>query len=96
MKASLVSGVLMVSLVWLLTATAQAQPKAPEAILIGGTIAQSGPMSAEVGPFKKMMDVWAGMVNEQGGVHVKAYNQKLPVKFVVYDDASKQENAVKF
>jgi branched-chain amino acid transport system substrate-binding protein len=96
MKASLVSGVLMISLVWLLTAAAQAQPKAPEAILIGGTIAQSGPMSAEVGPFKKMMDVWAGMVNEQGGIHVKAYNQKLPVKFVVYDDASKQENAVKF
>jgi branched-chain amino acid transport system substrate-binding protein len=75
---------------------AYAQPKAPEAILIGGTIAQSGPMSAEVGPFKKMMDVWAEMVNEKGGLHVKTYGKKLPVKFVIYDDASKQENAVKF
>jgi branched-chain amino acid transport system substrate-binding protein len=74
----------------------QAQPKVPEAILIGGTVAQSGPMSAEVGPFKKMMDVWADMINEQGGLHVKAYHKKLPLKFVVYDDASKQENAVKF
>jgi branched-chain amino acid transport system substrate-binding protein len=80
----------------LLVGVIHAQPKVPEAILIGGTIAQSGPMSAEVGPFKKMMDVWAGMVNEQGGLHVKIYQKKLPVKFVVYDDASKQENAVKF
>lgn len=79
-----------------LSAMAQAQPKAPEAILIGGTIAQSGPMSAEVGPFKKMMDIWADMVNEQGGLLVKAYGKKIPIKFVVYDDASKQENAVKF
>jgi branched-chain amino acid transport system substrate-binding protein len=83
-------------LLFLLVGVLQAQPKAPEAILIGGTIAQSGPMSAEVGPFKKMMDVWADMLNEHGGLHVRAYNKKLPVKFVVYDDASKQENAVKF
>jgi branched-chain amino acid transport system substrate-binding protein len=74
----------------------QAQPKAPEAILIGGTIAQSGPMSAEVGPFKKLMDVWAEIVNEKGGLHVKAYGRKIPIRFVVYDDASKQENAVKY
>jgi branched-chain amino acid transport system substrate-binding protein len=79
-----------------LSAVAQAQPKAPEAILIGGTIAQSGPMSAEVGPFKKLMDIWADMVNEQGGLSVKAFGRKIPIKFVVYDDASKQENAVKF
>jgi branched-chain amino acid transport system substrate-binding protein len=74
----------------------QAQPKAPEAILIGATIAQSGPMSAEVGPFRKMMDVWADMINERGGLSVTAYHKKIPLKFVVYDDASKQENAVKF
>ena len=80
---------LMVGIAW-------AQPKAPEAVLIGGTIAQSGPMSAEVGPFKKMMDVWAEMINEKGGLLVKAANRRLPIKFVVYDDASKQENAVKF
>jgi len=79
-----------------LSAMTQAQPKAPEAILIGGTIAQSGPMSAEVGPFKKMMDLWADMVNEQGGLLVQAYGKKIPIEFVVYDDASKQENAVKF
>jgi branched-chain amino acid transport system substrate-binding protein len=80
----------------MLFSIAQGQPQAPEAILIGGTIAQSGPMSAEVGPFKKMMDTWAEMVNDTGGVHVKAYGKKLPLKFVLYDDASKQENAVKF
>jgi branched-chain amino acid transport system substrate-binding protein len=84
------------SLILLLASVPWAQPKMPEAILIGGTIAQSGPMSAEVGPFKKMMDAWADMVNEKGGLFVKAYGKKLPIKFVVYDDASKQDNAVKF
>jgi branched-chain amino acid transport system substrate-binding protein len=83
-------------LLLLLVGVSRAQPKPPEAILIGGTIAQSGPMSAEVGPFKKMMDVWADMINAQGGLLVKAHGRKLPVKFVVYDDASKQESAVKF
>jgi branched-chain amino acid transport system substrate-binding protein len=42
------------------------------------------------------MDVWAEIVNEKGGLHVKAYGRKIPIRFVVYDDASKQENAVKF
>jgi branched-chain amino acid transport system substrate-binding protein len=83
-------------LLLLLVGILQAQPNIPETILIGGTIAQSGPMSAEVGPFKKMMDVWASLINEEGGLHVKVYDKKLPVKFVIYDDASKQENAVKF
>jgi branched-chain amino acid transport system substrate-binding protein len=96
MRASLSRVVLAVTLALLLAPLALAQPKAPETILIGGTIAQSGPMSAEVGPFKKLMDVWAAMVNEQGGLHVKAYGRKLPIAFVVYDDASRQENAVKF
>jgi branched-chain amino acid transport system substrate-binding protein len=95
MRASL-SGVVLALSVVLLATLALGQPKVPETILIGGTIAQSGPMSAEVGPFKKLMDVWAAMVNEQGGLHVKAYGRKLPIAFVVYDDASKQENALKF
>jgi branched-chain amino acid transport system substrate-binding protein len=84
------------SLVVLSATTVHTQPKMPDVILIGATIAQSGPMSAEVGPFKKMMDVWAEMVNDKGGLSVKGYDKKLPVKFIVYDDASKQENAVKF
>lgn len=88
--------VALVGLILLLAGVLWAQPKVPEAILIGGTIAQSGPMSAEVGPFKRIMDAWADMVNDRGGLFVKVYGKKLPIKFVVYDDASKQDNAVKF
>lgn len=88
--------VVLAGLLALVAGAVQAQPQAPEAILIGGTIAQSGPMSAEVGPFKKLMDTWAEIVNDKGGVHVKAYGKKIPLRFVLYDDASKQENAVKF
>jgi branched-chain amino acid transport system substrate-binding protein len=95
-RIMLLSVLLACSDVLLVTTLAQSQPKIPDAILIGATIAQSGPMSAEVGPFKKMMDVWAEMVNDKGGLSVKGYGKKLPVKFIVYDDASKQENAVKF
>jgi branched-chain amino acid transport system substrate-binding protein len=90
------SALVLLGLLMLLAGTAQSQTQAPETILIGGTIAQSGPMSAEVGPFKKLMDAWAEIVNEKGGIHVKAFGKKIPLRFVLYDDASKQENAVKF
>src|SRR6266511_981973 len=94
--ALLPGAVALGGLILLLAGVLWAQPKMPEAILIGGTIAQSGPMSAEVGPFKRIMDAWADMVNERGGLFVRAYGKKLPIKFVVYDDASKQDNAIKF
>jgi hypothetical protein len=38
----------------------------PEAIVIGATVSQSGHFSSEVGPFKRLMETWAEMVNEKG------------------------------
>ena len=68
---------------------ASTQAKAPDAILVGATIAATGPFSAEVGPFKKMMENWAEMVNAKGGILIKEYGKKLPLKFIIYDDTSK-------
>ncbi|MBI4608769.1 MAG: amino acid ABC transporter substrate-binding protein [Candidatus Rokubacteria bacterium] len=74
---------------------AASQAKAPDAILVGATIAATGPMSAEVGPFKKMMENWAEMVNAKGGIMVKEYGRKLPVKFIIYDDTSKPPDSAR-
>jgi branched-chain amino acid transport system substrate-binding protein len=68
---------------------ASTQAKAPDAILVGATIAATGPFSAEVGPFKKLMETWAEMVNAKGGILIKEYGKKLPLKFIIYDDTSK-------
>ena len=67
---------------------ASTQAKAPDAILVGATLAVTGPFSAEVGVFKKMMENWAEMVNAKGGIMLKEYGKKLPLKFIIYDDTS--------
>ncbi len=71
------------------TREALSQAKAPDAILVGATIAATGPFSSEVAPFKKMMENWAEMVNAKGGILLKEYGKKLPLKFIIYDDTSK-------
>ena len=69
---------------------------APDAIVVGATVSQSGHFSSEVGPFKRLMDAWAEVVNKDGGIFLKEYNKKLPVKFVVYDDKSDEATAKKY
>ncbi len=69
---------------------------APEAIHIGATVSQTGHFSSEIGPFKRLMNAWADIVNEHGGIMVKEYNKRLPVKFTVYDDKSDQATAKKY
>lgn len=96
MNALRTLGVMLISVGLISPSTGLAQQKAPEVILIGATVAQTGPFAAEVAPFKKMMDVWADMVNQKGGIFLKEYNRKVPIKFIVYDDASKPDTAVKF
>jgi len=66
-----------------------AQTKAPAAILVGATIAMTGPFSSEVAPFKKLMETWADMVNAKGGIFLREYGRRVPLKFIVYDDTSR-------
>ncbi len=79
---SLISLFLTVSLV-----SAQVPPKE---ILIGGTISLTGRFATIVGPFQKFLDNYASLVNERGGVSVKEFNKKLPIRFIIYDDKSDQ------
>jgi len=59
---------------------------APAEIKIGATVSQSGHFSSEVGPFKRLMEAWAQIVNEQGGIKLGQHNKSVPVRFVIYDD----------
>jgi branched-chain amino acid transport system substrate-binding protein len=66
-------------------------------ILIGMTLCLTGRYAVDVGPFDKMVKAWENYVNtKEGGLFVKAYNKKLPVRTIIYDDKSDQATAVKF
>ncbi len=68
----------------------------PKEIVIGSTLALSGRFKGLVGEFDKLANAWTGLVNERGGIYVKEYDKKLPIRILIYDDASKPENARKF
>ena len=66
-------------------------------IVVGMTLCLTGRFAVEVGVFDRMIKAWENYVNtKQGGLYVKAYNKKLPVRTIVYDDKSDQATAVKF
>ena len=88
--------IVLLSSVLLLLSTTLVYAQAPKEILIGGTISVTGRFSTIVGPFKKLAEAWEKQVNDRGGIFVKEYNKKLPIHFIIYDDASDQANSQKF
>ena len=62
--------------------------EAPLAIRIGVTVSASGKFSTEVGPFQRLFKAWVDEVNSRGGIYLKEYNRKLPLKLITYDDRS--------
>jgi len=91
----LVSAAVLVAAVLLSSASTPALAQAPTEIRVGATVAVTGPASAEVGHFKKMMELWAETVNAKGGIMLKEYGKRLPLKMIVYDDTSKPPDAVR-
>jgi branched-chain amino acid transport system substrate-binding protein len=66
-------------------------------IVIGMTLCLTGKYAVDVGTFDRMVKAWENYVNtKEGGLFVKSYNKKLPVRTIVYDDKSDQATAVKF
>ncbi len=66
-------------------------------IVIGMTLCLTGKFAVDVGTFDKMVKAWENYVNtKEGGLFVKSYNKKLPVRTIIYDDRSDQATAVKF
>jgi branched-chain amino acid transport system substrate-binding protein len=78
-----------------LTRTVTAQQTPPRTILIGATVPKTGSFSPIAGPFERLYMAWQDMVNERGGLYVKQYGMRLPVKVILYDDESKGETAAR-
>ena len=96
MKKATVS-ILLVSLVLgsvLLAGCAQ-QQAAPQEIKIGAVVSLTGASSNVGKHMKQAAEMAVSEINSQGGVFVKAYNKKLPIRLFEVDDETKPDSAVK-
>ncbi|WP_345798438.1 ABC transporter substrate-binding protein [Castellaniella sp. MT123] len=66
---------------------------APPEIKIGTLYASSGPFAAISMPVYLGLKLWVGIENAQGGVMVKPYGKRIPIKLVAYDDQSNTATA---
>jgi branched-chain amino acid transport system substrate-binding protein len=74
--------------------TAQAYAvEAPSEIKIGTLYASSGRFASISMPVYSSLKLWVDLKNADGGVYVKAFDKKLPVKLVAYDDQSNTATA---
>src|SRR6201986_806593 len=65
----------------------------PAEIKIGTLYASSGRFASISMPVFSSLKLWADLKNADGGVYVKAFGKKLPVKLVAYDDQSNTATA---
>jgi branched-chain amino acid transport system substrate-binding protein len=66
---------------------------APSEIKVGSLYASSGRFASISMPVYNGLKLWADQKNADGGVFVKAFNKKIPVKLVSYDDQSNTATA---
>ena len=66
---------------------------APAEIKIGTLYASSGRFASISMPVYSALKLWANQKNADGGVYVKAFDKKIPVKLVAYDDQSNTATA---
>jgi branched-chain amino acid transport system substrate-binding protein len=97
MKKQLYS--IWIASIFLLSATISASDlwaEAPPAVRVGVTVSASGKFSTEVGPFQRLCQAWVDEVNRRGGIYLKEYNRKLPLKLITYDDRSDAATARRY
>ncbi|MDT7949938.1 MAG: ABC transporter substrate-binding protein [Acetobacteraceae bacterium] len=61
---------------------------APSEIKIGTLYAGSGQLASASVPLHVALEWWADQVNKDGGVMVKGFGKKIPVRLISYDDQS--------
>ena len=74
------------------TATAQAAD-APAEIKLGTLYASAGRYASISLPVHYGLKLWIDQKNAEGGVYVKAFDKKIPLKLVAYDDQSNTATA---
>jgi|YNPBryantNP2012_1023418.scaffolds.fasta_scaffold09607_3 branched-chain amino acid transport system substrate-binding protein len=77
-----------------LAACAPAAPAAPTEIVLGAALPLTGGQAREGGYFKKGYELAIKEINDAGGIMVKEYNKKIPVKLIIYDDKSDNTTSV--
>jgi branched-chain amino acid transport system substrate-binding protein len=68
----------------------------PDAIRVGATVSATGKYATEVGPFQRLFETWVADVNNRGGIYLKHYDRKLPLRLALYDDRSDVATARRF
>jgi branched-chain amino acid transport system substrate-binding protein len=66
---------------------------APSVIKIGTLYASTGTFAVASQGQYDGLKYWAALVNKDGGVFVKAFDKKIPVKIIAYDDQSSTSTA---
>lgn len=66
---------------------------APAEIKLGTLYASAGPLASISMPVYDGLKLWIDQKNADGGVFVKAYDKKIPIKLVSYDDQSNTATA---
>jgi branched-chain amino acid transport system substrate-binding protein len=67
--------------------------EAPAEIKIGTLYASSGRYASISMPVFSALKLWADQKNADGGAYVKAFDKKIPIKLIAYDDQSNTATA---
>lgn len=89
-RSALLGGALALSLH---AGTARAETAAPSEIKIGHLYASSGPYASTSMPVYAGLKLWVQQTNRAGGVFVKPFNKRIPVRLIAYDDQSNTATA---
>ncbi len=76
------------------TILGQVSTPAPKEIILGAALPLTGGQSREGGYFNKAYTMAIKEINETGGIMVKTYGKKIPVKLIIYDDKSDNTTSV--
>jgi len=84
---------ILVALTASLTAAAAQAAEAPAEIKLGTLYASSGRFASLSMPLHYGLKLWIDQKNAEGGVYVKAFDKKIRLKLVAYDDQSNMATA---
>jgi branched-chain amino acid transport system substrate-binding protein len=84
---------ILVALTVSLTAAVAQAVDAPSEIKLGTLYASSGRFASLSMPLHYGLKLWIDQKNAEGGVYVKAFDKKIPLKLIAYDDQSNTATA---
>lgn len=66
----------------------------PKEIVLGAALPITGGQSREGGYYRKAYELAVKEINDAGGITVKEYGKKIPIKLIIYDDKSDNTTSV--